>query len=88
MKEITGEWVIGNKVPFVNGHSIQVQTTFNDVRTVIRRPTLDFSSLWFTDCQHPAQNAYCAESNIVAWRIVPQFSASALSNSKSEPSHG
>jgi hypothetical protein len=71
MKEITGEWVIGNNVPMVNGYAIEVQTTNNEVRKVIRKPTLDWASLWFTDCIHPAQNMYCSPSYIKAWRIVP-----------------
>lgn len=68
--EITSEWIIGNRIPMLNGVDfIEVQLDDDSVRTVQRRPLVDYSSLWFIDCTHPAQNAYCAESKIKAWRI-------------------
>ena len=42
-------------------------------RCVRRMPTLDLSNLFFTDCTHPAQNAYCADSMISAWRVVHNY---------------
>ena len=69
MNEFIGDWVIGSKVSMVDGCRIQVQLIDDSVREVHRRPTVDFSSLWFTDCTHPAQNAYCPESKIKAWRL-------------------
>ena len=71
-QEINGEWVIGSNVPFVNGFGLEVQTNDNEVRRVQRRPSVDFETLWFVDCTHPAQNAYCQKSRIKAWRVVPQ----------------
>ena len=71
MKEITGEWVLGNNIPMVNGYSIEVQTNHDQIRTVHRRPMVDFSSLWYSDCTDPIQNMYCCPSNIKAWRLKP-----------------
>ncbi len=64
------EWIIGNRIPMLNGVDfIDVQLLDDSVRVVKRRPLVDYTSLWFADCDHPAQNSYCAESRIKAWRI-------------------
>jgi hypothetical protein len=64
------EWIIGNRIPMLNGVDfIDVQLTNDTVRLVQRRPIVDYGSLWFADCTHPAQNAYCSTSLIKAWRI-------------------
>ena len=71
MNEMTGEWILGNNIPIVNGYGMQVQTLADQVRNVHRRPIIDFSSLWFSDCTRPAQNAHCDLNNVKAWRLVP-----------------
>lgn len=72
MREITDEWVLGNRIPMLRGVDfIQVQLLNDTLRVVHRRPHLDFSSLWFADCTHPTQNTYCSEENIKAWRLKP-----------------
>lgn len=40
------------------------------LRRVSFRPSVDYASLFFDDCQHPAQNAYCDPKSIMAWRYV------------------
>ena len=62
------EWIIGNRVPHIDGATFQVQTIGDQVREVRRNPERDWTALWFTDCDHPAQNAICNEENIKAWR--------------------
>ena len=63
------EWIIGSRVPFVGDAVVQVMTTNNHVRECRRMADRDWSTLWFTDCAHPAQNAICNESDIAAWRL-------------------
>lgn len=70
--EFDGEWVLGSKVPMVNGFDIEVYTRQGQVRRVHRKPNIDFGSLWYSDWTHPMQNAYCSESNVKAWRVIPQ----------------
>ena len=71
-KELNGEWVLGSNIPMANGVDIEVYTKHGDVRKVSRRPHVDFSSLWYTDCTHQLQNAFCSSSDIQAWRFIPQ----------------
>ena len=40
-----------------------------EYRTCIIKPFLDPYNLFFTDCTHPAQNAYCNRNSIVKWKI-------------------
>jgi hypothetical protein len=48
---------------------LEVLTTDMQHRTVMTKPLLDPSTLWFTDCTHPAQNAYCNRNSIIKWRL-------------------
>lgn len=67
---MSDEWIIGNRIPMLNGAElIDVCLDDDTVRLVRRRPLVDYSSLWFVDCSHPAQNAYCSDMKIKAWRI-------------------
>ena len=66
------EWILGNRIPNIDGASFQVWTDSGGTRTCRRYPARDQFSLWFTDCTHPAQNAYCAQDSIQAWRIKPE----------------
>ena len=66
---MSNEWIIGNRLPFLEDVVFQVQTTADDVRECRRIPNRDWSTLWFTDCTHPTQNAICHESNIKTWKI-------------------
>jgi hypothetical protein len=67
--EVIMDWIIGCRIPLDCGSKFQVQTKADQVREVERKPNLDYSTLWFTDCTHPAQNAVCSESYIKAWRF-------------------
>ena len=70
MTELTDEWILGNKLPILKDDaSFQVQLKDGQTRSVCRKPRLDFTSLWFIDCSHPMQNAYCDEDSIAYWRI-------------------
>lgn len=40
------------------------------------------SNLYFTDCTHPMQNAYCADSLIDAWRVSPNAEITGLAPGK------
>jgi len=40
-------------------------------RTAKVLPHLDAHSLFFTDCTHPEQNAYCNIERVKAWRAKP-----------------
>jgi hypothetical protein len=71
MQHLSDEWIIGNRLPMVNGYDFQVHLKDGTLRRVGRRPTIDYSSLFFKDCTHPAQNAFCSSENIQAWRLVP-----------------
>ena len=62
------EWILGNKVPRINGAEFQVQLRDNSVRSVKVNPLKDHWTLWFTDCTHPMQNAICDDFQIIAWR--------------------
>ena len=72
MEQLNTEWVIGNRLPMVNGYDFQVHLTNGTVRRVGRRPIVDYWSLFFKDCTHPAQNAYCSTDDIKAWKLAPQ----------------
>lgn len=64
------EWSEG--VPrLIDGAVFDVRLKDGQQRQCRRIPTLDWSSLFFTDCTHPAQNAYCADSLITSWRVSP-----------------
>lgn len=63
------EWILSSRVPQIDGAKFQVWLTNDQVRRVERRPYLDWASLWFTDCTHAIQNAYCSPDYIQAWRI-------------------
>lgn len=49
---------------------MQVWTASGDVREVAYRPGFCPMALWFTDCTHALQNAYCSRDSVQAWRYV------------------
>jgi hypothetical protein len=64
------DWAEG--VPeFIDGALFDVILKDGQQRQCRRIPTLDWSNLFFTDCTHPAQNSFCADSLISAWRVTP-----------------
>lgn len=66
---MTDEWIIGKKIPHIQGGVFQICDAAGAVRECARRPNVDWNTLWFTDCTNPAQNSICDESKIMAWRL-------------------
>lgn len=58
------------RLAIVTAQPLQVWLGGDVVRRVSFRPSVDYASLFFDDCQHPAQNAYCDPKSIMAWRYV------------------
>ena len=73
MEDFT-EWHLG-PIQIVNGYGYQVQMQNDTIRNCVRRPRCDYSTLWFTDCTHPLQNAICSPDYVKAWRLVPRVEA-------------
>ena len=70
MIEISDEWMLGNRVPILSDiKSFQMQLKDGQIREVHRKLTVDSINLWFADCTHPAQNAYCNDESIAYWRV-------------------
>jgi hypothetical protein len=65
------DWIHSNRIPPISGASFQIWTTSGSTRTCRRRPERDPCALWFTDCTHPLQQAWCDPDVIKAWRIKP-----------------
>ena len=62
------QWKDG-KPEHIQGAEFEVMLHDGTIRTCKRILSLDWSNLFFLDCMYPAQNAYCADSNIKCWRI-------------------
>lgn len=64
------EWQLEGLPPLIDGATFEVWITDGSTRRVARDPGLDWSSLFFQDCTHPAQNAYCSPDIIAGWRLT------------------
>lgn len=72
--EDIGAWEAGMP-PFVVGVKFDVLLKNGEQRRVERNQALDWANLFFTDCTHPMQNAFCAPDSVVKWRpasLVPR----------------
>jgi len=59
------DWQDGNP-PLTEGIELEVcRTGFDGARSV----KCSDGQFFFTDCRHPAQNAYCCNESIEAWRV-------------------
>lgn len=64
----TDTWFEGQPA-FKDGAEFEVKLEDGSVRPCRRIETLDYTSLFFTDCTHPQQNAYCSPDRIKVWRF-------------------
>jgi hypothetical protein len=62
------QWIDG-KPGYIPGAEFDVLLNDGTTRTCKRISSLDWSNLFYTDCTHPAQNAFCADTNIKSWRV-------------------
>lgn len=65
---IDESWLSGQPV-FKDGAEFEVMLDDGSIRQCKRYPSIDYGNLFFTDCTHPAQNAYCSNNAIKAWRF-------------------
>lgn len=63
------DWEHEGRPPLIPNAQFEVWTTRGDVR-LVHRQNGGFGSMLYDDCTHPAQNAYCGENEVMAWRIV------------------
>lgn len=68
---IINNWVEGLP-PTDMYDEIEIQIIGGQHRTAKRTMTTQSNSLFFTDCKHSMQNAYCDQLMIHAWRIKSQ----------------
>lgn len=61
-------WHTGKPSPSILEEIEVMMEDSGKVRRVLRIPELDYGNFFFTDCTHPAQNAYCWMGNVKAWR--------------------
>lgn len=61
------DW-IHSRPPWLIDREIEVWSPYYGLRSAAVLPSLDTTSLWFTDCNHALQNAYCDRNRIEAWR--------------------
>lgn len=70
------DWQHEGLPPFVDGLHFEIWRGNGEVRKVWR-PCFPDGFLHYEDCTHPAQNAYCPDSDVQAWRVCqPQAIAS------------
>lgn len=62
------EWIKGQP-PLGILKKMDVWIDNDHIREAQAIPSIDYSSLFFTDCTHPMQNAFCPRERIVAYRI-------------------
>jgi hypothetical protein len=53
------------------GQKFELLMTDGTRRDAEHRPERDYTSLWFTDCTHPLQNALVWEGAVDSWRAKP-----------------
>jgi len=54
------------RAPLIEGIELEVtRRGFDGSRSV----KVTDGQMFFTDCEHPAQNAYCCNESIEAWRV-------------------
>ena len=66
--ETGNEFSYGNP-PCIQGELLVLMNNMQFRRAKII-PTLDAYNLYFIDCSHPMQNAYCNRLEIVKWKKV------------------
>ncbi len=72
------DWIIGNLIPFtLDDVAFELWMKNGNTRKASRKPSLDYSNLFFDDCTHPSQNALCNNSDVMAWRLLDEKSPEA-----------
>lgn len=61
------DWVEGVP-PYIENAEFEVEMENGTFRKCKRRPNLDHSIFFYTDCTHLAQNAICYSHKIKRWR--------------------
>jgi len=62
-------WIPGHEIPYTPDAVFDVFMDNGHIRKVRRNLSLDYSNLFYMDCTHPAQNAYCTQDQVKAWRV-------------------
>lgn len=62
------DWVNGNP-PYSIEAELEVKMSDGSMRTCKKIPAIDYGNLFFTDCTHAEQNAYCDRKKIISWRV-------------------
>ena len=75
--ELMTAWQHEGLPPHISGAEFEVWDG-SHVARVRRVPSLDWESLWRTDCNHPAMNAYFEPGRIKAWRLAHGASSTGL----------